>query len=106
MGMISILRTLSCLLLLNGVNGKLSIIGSFTIAFVVFGICAVNCWLMDQITNYWGAMIHTQLFLIVGLIGTSVGSVCYAWLAFTQPGHLLVDRVFGGYFLLPRVTTQ
>lgn len=106
MGMGAVVGALSCLLLVDRVKGKLAVIGSFTIAFVVFGICTVNCWLIDQTTNYWGAVTHPQLFLIAGLIGAGLGGMLYAWLVFTQSGHLLGDRVLGGYFLSQRETTQ
>lgn len=95
-GMGAVVGTLSCLLIVDRLRDWLAVVAGFAVAFSVFSLCAINCWLMDQPWNYWGAVTQPQLFLIGGFVGASLGGLLYAWLVFTQSGSRLLDQGFRG----------
>ncbi|KAI9129940.1 hypothetical protein ON05_030200 (plasmid) [Acaryochloris sp. CCMEE 5410] len=102
-GMGSVVGTLTCLVLIDRFRGWQAVVTGFAVAFGIFIFCAINCFLMDQQSNYWGAATHPQWFLMGGVVGAILGSLMYTWLVFTSTGSQFLDRGFWNILSRPGV---
>lgn len=61
---------------------------------LVGSLCTINCFLIDQQANLWGAVTHPHLFLIGGFFGTVIGAILYSYLVFTETGSQVIEKFF------------
>jgi hypothetical protein len=93
LGMGSVVGVITCLFIVEKLSNKQAIFASFSLVLLVGSLCTINCFLMDQQANLWGAVSHPNLFLIAGLVGTLIGAILYSWLLFTETGSQLIESL-------------
>ena len=75
-------------------QGVKAIIATTLLSIGLLGIaCDLLCLSLDRQFQYFGGTIHSDVFLINGMVMATIGGLFGGWLLFTEKGQQLLSRL-------------
>jgi len=93
LGMGSVFGTAIIIFVLDRMTGWFAVTMTTTIAIILFGVCNLVCFKLDQTFNYFGGATNPQLFLFTGWLLSIIGGLLVGTLLFTDRGNRYLDQI-------------
>lgn len=93
LGMGSVFGTAIIIFVLDRMIGWFAVTMTTTIAIILFGVCNLVCFKLDQKFNYFGGLSNPELFLFTGWFLSILGGLVVGILLFTNRGEELLNKL-------------
>ncbi len=91
-GMGSVFGAAILIFVLDRMTEWFAVMMTTTIAIILFGVCNLVCFKLDQTFNYFGGATNPQLFLFTGWLLSIIGGLLVGILLFTDRGERILDQ--------------
>ena len=78
---------------LDRMTGWFAVSMTTALAIILFGVCNLVCFKLDQTFNYFGGMSNPGLFLYTGWFLSILGGLLVGTLLFTERGNRMLDQL-------------
>ena len=93
LGMGSVFGVAIIIFVLDRMTGWFAVSMTTTIAIILFGVCNLVCFKLDQTFNYFGGATNPQLFLTTGWLLSIIGGLLVGIFLFTDRGERILDQL-------------